>query len=72
MQLLASLKGDGEARFDALLAAGVAGAGPTLPDEASGLRKQVRAALEMLEKGAPVPSPRLAPARAADARRRAD
>jgi MoxR-like ATPase len=51
LQLLATLKQNGEDRFTALCAAGHAGAAGAEPDANSGLRKQVRTALELLEAG---------------------
>ena len=48
---LAQLKQNGEDRFTALCMEGYAGAAGAEPDANSGLRRQVRAALELLETG---------------------
>ena len=49
--MLAKLKQNGEDRFTALCMEGNAGAAGAEPDENSGLRRQVRAALQLLETG---------------------
>ena len=49
--MLAQLKQNGEDRFTALCMEGHAGAAGAEPDANSGLRRQVRAALELLETG---------------------
>ncbi len=51
LQLLATLKQNGEDRFTALCTAGHEGAAGAEPDANSGLRKQVRTALDLLEAG---------------------
>ena len=51
LNMLAQLKQNGEDRFTALCMEGNAGAAGAEPDANSGLRRQVRAALELLETG---------------------